>query len=55
MEARNKSSEEYLQIATLYPPELLMCPLQTIRMNQMKQFLTLHILSSECDVDFSIT
>ena len=36
MEARNETSEEYLQIATLYPPELLVCPLQTLRMNQMK-------------------
>ena len=38
MEARNKSSEEYLQIATFYPPELLVCHLQTLRMNQIKLF-----------------
>ena len=38
MEARNKSSEEYLQRATFYPPELLVFPLQTLRMNQMKLF-----------------
>jgi hypothetical protein len=38
MEARNKSSEEYLQRATFYQPELLVCPLQTLRMNQMKLF-----------------
>jgi hypothetical protein len=30
MEARNKTSEKYLQIATFSPPELLVCPLQTI-------------------------
>jgi hypothetical protein len=38
MEARNKTSEEYLQKATFYQPELLVCPLQTLRMNQMKLF-----------------
>jgi hypothetical protein len=38
MEARNKSSEEYLQRATFYPPELLVFPLQTLRINQMKLF-----------------
>jgi hypothetical protein len=27
MKARNKTSEKYLQIATFYPPELLVCPL----------------------------
>jgi hypothetical protein len=38
MEARNKTSEEYLQIATFYPPELLVCPLQSLRLNQVKLF-----------------
>ena len=38
MKARNKTSEEYLQRATFYPPELLVFPLQTLRMNQMKLF-----------------
>ena len=38
MEARNETSEEYLLIATFYQPELLVCPLQTLRMNQMKLF-----------------
>jgi hypothetical protein len=38
IEARNESSEEYLQIATFYPPELLVCHLQTLRMNQIKLF-----------------
>ena len=52
MEARNKTSEKYLQIATFYPPELLVCPLQTIRMNQMKQFLTFNKIQCVDDTDY---
>jgi hypothetical protein len=52
MEARNKTSEEYLQRATFYPPELLVCPLQTLRMNQMKLFLTFDKIQCVDDTDY---